>query len=143
VSKLADQSRQSVSDINSAIEEIMESAKNTVDLINTASREVDEGSKGVRNALSAMERIEAMINQVDGNIRQIGASALRQIETSGMLLDSVAKVSGVAEESAASIEEVAAGIEELSGLMETLSQSARHLSVSSDSMRSLIHRFQR
>ncbi|MEC2077158.1 HAMP domain-containing methyl-accepting chemotaxis protein [Metabacillus fastidiosus] len=141
VRKLAEQSANSAEQITNLIQMIQHETNETITSMNSATKEVQGGLEVVQEAGQSFEKIEASINGVVTQIKDI-ASAINELSSrSTQIADSIHTVKTVAEESAASNQNVTAATEEQLASMEEIETSAANLAKISEQLQGLILKF--
>jgi methyl-accepting chemotaxis protein len=141
VRKLAEESQKATKQIETIIQDIIDSTKKAVVSMDVGSKAVDEGNVVVQEALGALTQISEKIAGVAEKVEHISNETKEQLKGSEIVQKSVNDVSIVAEESAAGSEEVSASMEETTSSMQQVASSAQDLSKGAEELKQLVSKF--
>ncbi|MGG3805289.1 methyl-accepting chemotaxis protein [Metabacillus fastidiosus] len=141
VRKLAEQSANSAEQITNLIQMIQHETNETITSMDSATKEVQGGLEVVQEAGQSFEKIEASINGVAVQIKDV-VNAINELSSgSSQVAVSINSVKAIAEQSAASNQNVSAATEEQLASMEEIETSAANLAKISSELQHLVHRF--
>ncbi len=141
ISKLADQSNNSATEIEKVINELLVESNKTVDImdevkaivseqeekLNMTKAEFENVSKGIESSVSSVENISGRIVELD-------------IAKNG-IIDVIQSLSAISEENAAATEETSASVQELDNTVGNLSEAAKDLKVIAEQLEQQISVF--
>ena len=141
ISKLADQSNNSATEIEKIINELLIESNKTVDImdevksivseqeekLNLTKAEFENVSKGIESSVSSVENISGRIVELD-------------IAKNG-IIDVIQSLSAISEENAAATEETSASVQELDSTVGSLSEAAKDLKVIAEQLEQQISVF--
>ncbi|MBM7609782.1 methyl-accepting chemotaxis protein [Lysinibacillus composti] len=141
VKKLAEQSRESVGDIQEIISAIQNDTENTVTNMTNITKQVENGVEFSNDAVTKFYGIIESLNKVTPQMEEVSATIE---QTSAAIQETTARANEnaeIAEVNAAASEEVAASAEEQLAAMEEISSSAQSLTEMAEELRILISKF--
>ena len=141
VKKLAEQSKEFTSSINSIISSIEKKTNDTVTEVINSNAVVSEQIMAVRDTQKLFELVFSSMNDVIQNIEKTEKSVENIMESKHKVLEAMENISAVAEESAATTEEISASTEEQIASAEELSNHAKVLNDLSGALNKEINKF--
>nr|WP_268869872.1 methyl-accepting chemotaxis protein [Clostridium senegalense] len=142
IRKLAEQSSQSASEIESIIklnindiDKVVKDINNTNITINKGNENVESTFEVFTNINMEISNLKVLINQVNDNLKQINVAKNEFIEN-------IQSISAVSEESAAATEEVSAATDEQNIKMKTLLNYSEELKNISKKLHEIIEKFE-
>ena len=141
VKKLAEQSKEFTSNINSIISDIYKRTNDTVSEVMNSSVVVNDQISAVRDTDELFKVVFGSIEEVLANIARTEKSVENIMESREKVLQSLSDISAVAEQSAATTEEISASTEEQIASAEELSNHAKELNNLSDGLNSELDKF--
>ncbi|WP_427338395.1 methyl-accepting chemotaxis protein [Caloranaerobacter sp. DY30410] len=141
IRKLAEQSQESVEQINNILTDMINDIKNVVAVTRDTLKIFKEQESLSQNTTDAFYKISDSINKVLNQVNDI-AEAIGKVkgETNNMV-DEIQSISAVSEESAASAEEVAASTQEQSTSIQQISIAAQELAKLSINLEEEVKKF--
>ncbi|KPU27666.1 hypothetical protein TR13x_03835 [Caloranaerobacter sp. TR13] len=141
IRKLAEQSQDSVEQINSILTDMIKDIKNVVSDTRNTLEVFKEQESLSQNTTDAFYQISDSINKILHQVNDI-AEAIEMVknETNNMV-DEIQSISAVSEESAASAEEVAASTEEQTASIQQISAAAQELAELSVNLEEEVRKF--
>lgn len=127
VKKLAEQSKEFTSNINSIISSIGQKTNETVQEVENSNLVVNEQIGAVRDTEEMFKTVFASMQEVISNIARTEKSVENIMKSKEKVLESMENISAVAEESAATTQEISASTEEQMASAEELSRHASDL----------------
>ncbi|WP_160674821.1 methyl-accepting chemotaxis protein [Clostridium sp. C8-1-8] len=141
IRKLAEQSKNSSTEINSRLDMISKETSEVVDTTNVVNDEftgqintIEESIASFKNIIELVEEVIPLMKEVSGAMNSIDSDK-------NDIIARIGNASAVAEENSASSEEITASSEQMSSSSEEVAESAQTLSEMSSSMVSVVNRF--
>jgi methyl-accepting chemotaxis protein len=106
---------------------IQRGIEQTIQGMEGGTREAEEGNIVVLEAQSMLEEIRKASNSIAERVNEIYLATQSMRERSDKVIEAMATVAGISQESAASTEEVSASIEELTAAMQEVTATAQEL----------------
>ncbi|BCN32728.1 methyl-accepting chemotaxis protein [Anaeromicropila herbilytica] len=141
IQKLAEQSNDSVKQINSVVNNLLQDSNQTVQTMNEVKDIVLEQSNHVIRTKEMFENVSEGITVSIEGVNQIAEKSNVLDESRSTIIDIVQGLSAIAEENAASAEETSAATEELNATVTEISGSAEELKKISDRLMEDIKKF--
>lgn len=141
VKKLAEQSKEFTSNINSIIASIEKKTNDTVEEVMNSDIVVNEQIEAVKNTEMLFKTVFGSVEEVIKNIERTEKSVEAIVKSKEKVLESMENISAVAEESAATTEEISASTEEQIASAEELSNYAKTLNDLSTALNREIDKF--
>jgi methyl-accepting chemotaxis protein len=141
IKKLAEESQKATEQIEQLIKTIQNSTGNAVKSMQAGVEEVDAGVNIVSEALSALEGISIINNDVSNKVHDLVKESDYQITITTEVTESMNRVNEVAQKTAASGQEVSASVEEITNSMQEISNTSQDLASTSDKLMSSISKF--
>lgn len=141
VKKLAQQSKEFTSSINSIISSIEKKTNDTVEEVMNSNVVVSEQISAVKDTEKLFQMVFTAMGDVISNIERTEKSVENIMKSKEKVLESMENISAVAEESAATTEEISASTEEQIASAEDLSNHAKVLSNLSQDLNSELNKF--
>ncbi|HHW56800.1 MAG TPA: methyl-accepting chemotaxis protein [Clostridia bacterium] len=138
VRNLAEQSREAASEIAKIISEIEQKTDKTVEKVNMVKNIADDQAHQVDTTYKAFNEIKNSINNITENIHKLNDSMLELSRYKDEIIGSIANITAVSEETAASTEEVAASTEEHMKFIEEIKESSENLLKSTTKLEELL-----
>ncbi|MEJ5186783.1 MAG: methyl-accepting chemotaxis protein [Candidatus Geothermincolales bacterium] len=127
VRSLAEGSAKAASQIANLVREIQRGIEQTIQGMEGGTREAEEGNIVVLEAQSMLEEIREASDNIVERVNEIYLATQSMKERSDRVIEAMATVAGISQESAASTEEVSASIEELTAAMQEVTATAQEL----------------
>lgn len=128
IRKLADQSKESVSEIGSIIASVLVESRNIIDSTDTINEEVINQKEKIESTINAFTNIEELLNNLTPKIEGISSLSESNNKKKDTIIDSLQSATAIAEELAASTEEVDATAEEFKSTSTKISKVSTELS---------------
>ena len=141
VKKLAEQSKEFSSNINSIISSISKKTNNTVEEVIKSNLVVNEQISAVKDTEELFSTVFSAMEEVLKNIARTEKSVENIMNSKGKVLESMENVSAVAEESAATTQEISASTQEQIAACEELSYNAKELKDLSEALNKELNKF--
>lgn len=141
VRKLADQSRESASQIVQLIQEIQKDTETANNEMNQNSKEVDEGKNVIQKTGAAFQQVLNAVQQVNVQIQEVSAASEQISANTEQVTASVEQLAQIAKGASQQSQGVAAASEEQLASMEEISASSESLSKLAQELQELIARF--
>lgn len=141
VKKLAEQSKEFTSNINSIISSIEKKTNDTVEQVMNSNQVVSEQIAAVKDTEAIFKTVFNSIDEVLMNIQRTEKSVEHIVKSKEKVLESMENISAVAEESAATTQEISASTEEQIASAEELSNHAKSLNDLSAALNGALDRF--
>lgn len=127
ISKLAEQSSASASEISGIINELLANAQKSTDIMQEVSDVIINQNEYVANTENAFNKVKEEVDGSYENISMISQKTKELVSIKNQIEDIINSLSSVAEENAAASEENSATISEVAGAMESISGEAERL----------------
>jgi methyl-accepting chemotaxis protein len=141
VKKLAEQSKEFTSSINSIISSIGLKTDNTVQEVMKSNTVVNEQIRAVKDTEELFKTVFSAMEDVLSNIARTEKSVENIMKSKEKVLESMENISAVAEESAATTQEISASTEEQMAFAQDLSGHAKELTDLSSALNSELDKF--
>lgn len=141
VKKLAEESKQSASQITTMINHIQTETNESVQMMSEENHQVELGLKETEEANQAFKSISRAMQEVSDKVAEVSASVQQMITVSNNIVDAVVKAKEITEKSAENSQESAAATEEQYAALEEVAASAQFLSQLADDLQSNISKF--
>lgn len=141
IRKLAEDSRQSASQIEKLIGSVQQDTEMASQVIETMYKSVKEGESASRQAATVFEEIEASTNRTLSSSKEIFNSSKSQKEAITKVVSITEAVVVIAEQTAAGTEEVASSATELAAGMKNYNQKSKELVEIAEDLKSGIGQF--
>lgn len=142
VRKLAEQSKNSATEIETMMNTIQEETAKAVLSIEDGSRSVAAGLTSTENSMHVFKEIEQAVNEVNMKVGTVSV-AIEQIKAmTNTVSEGSLEIKKLAEAAAASAQETSAATEEQLAVNEEISSSSQELALVADSLQKEINRFQ-
>lgn len=141
IRKLAEESSKSADKIKSIIEIIQKQTANTVEIMTEFKENSNKQFESVEEMNSSFEEISKSINEIVTQIANIDIFINGMLKDKDDIVNSIASISSVSEETAASSEEVSATMVQQNHAVEAVAESATHLNELSVQLNSEISKF--
>ncbi|HKK01548.1 MAG TPA: methyl-accepting chemotaxis protein [Desulfuromonadales bacterium] len=141
ISKLADSTAQSASEITEMIETIREESQRVQESMKITIAEIKQGRSTIDTTGQAFEDIIAITRQNQDKAAGIAVLVQKQTEGSHGMVEAIDEISRVVTDNAAATEEVSASTEQQSASMEEMARSAQDLSLLAEDLLDLVKRF--
>ena len=120
VRKLAERCTAATKDIGALIAEIQGQTAQAVSAMETGTREVTSGTLLAGEAGGALERIQAVVQEMSGRVLAISAASEEMNASAQDVSQTISEVAAVVEESSAAAEEMSASAEQVSASVQTV-----------------------
>lgn len=127
VRNLAEQSRQAASEIAKIISEIEQKTDKTVEKANVVKEIADDQAHQVETTYAVFNEIKSSIDTITENIHMLNNAVMELSRYKDEIIGSIANITAVSEETAASTEEVAASTEEHMKFIDEIKESSEKL----------------
>jgi methyl-accepting chemotaxis protein len=141
IRKLAEQSKNSSTEINSRLEDISKETSEVVDTTNVVNDEFVGQIQTIEDSIASFKNIIELVEEVIPLMKEVSASMNSIDSEKNDIIARIGNASAVAEENSASAEEITASSEQMSSSSEEVAESAQALSEMSSSMVSVVDRF--
>ncbi|MGQ9554358.1 MAG: methyl-accepting chemotaxis protein [Anaerolineae bacterium] len=132
VRKLAERSARATQEIGQLIKAVQEGSAEAVAAMGKGAEQVTNGTQLAEKAEGVIERLQASVQAIAGQIEQISEAANQLATASGRMMTEVEKVSAVVEESSAATEEMAASSSQVSESLTSVAAIAEEASASAE-----------
>ena len=120
VRKLAERCTAATKDIGALIGEIQSQTAQAVAAMETGTREATAGTRLAGEAGGALERIQAVVQEMSGRVLAISAASEEMNAAAQEVSQTISEVAAVVEESSAAAEEMSASAEQVSASVQTV-----------------------
>ena len=120
VRKLAERCTAATKDIGALIGEIQSQTAQAVSAMEMGTREVTAGTLLAGEAGGALERIQAVVQEMSGRVLAISAASEEMNASAQEVSQTISEVAAVVEESSAAAEEMSASTEQVSASVQTV-----------------------
>lgn len=120
VRKLAERCTAATKDIGTLIGEIQSQTAQAVSAMETGTQEVTSGTLLAGEAGGALERIQAVVQEMSGRVLAISAASKEMNASAQEVSQTISEVAAVVEESSAAAEEMSASAEQVSASVQTV-----------------------
>jgi methyl-accepting chemotaxis protein len=127
VSSLADESKESISQIQSIIKSIQSTTNTAVDSVNNATEAINKQNESVENTSKIFKEILEIVNKMGNEIEGISSKTEGVKGAGESILQDMERILAVSEETAASTEEVTASTEEQTAYSQTIVKESEKL----------------
>ncbi|WP_069649916.1 methyl-accepting chemotaxis protein [Caloranaerobacter ferrireducens] len=141
IRKLAEQSQDSVEQINSILTDMINDIKNVVSVTRDTLEIFKEQESLSQNTTDAFYQISDSINRILNQVNDIAEAIEKVKDETNNMVDEIQSISAVSEESAASAEEVAASTQEQSASVQQISAAAQELAELSLNLEEEVRKF--
>lgn len=141
VRKLAEESKQSASQITSMINEIQKETNVAVEFMSNGSTKVNEGIKLSDEVNNSFAQIKELIQSVSTKVQEVSYGIQDMVIVSDTIVKSSEEVKEIAESSVLASQESSAATEEQLATMEEISASAQALSSLAEDLQVMISKF--
>jgi methyl-accepting chemotaxis protein len=141
VKKLAEQSKESLVNINNLISNISKDTDGMIKTTDTMSTELDNQTEVINNAISTFTNIISSVEEIMPQIEGVSVSADKINSEKNTILEKVEEASAISEEVSASSEEIAASSQEMSSSAEGVATSAHNLAEMTGEMMKQVNKF--
>ncbi|RXT05801.1 methyl-accepting chemotaxis protein [Ammoniphilus sp. CFH 90114] len=141
VRKLAEQSAGSAQQISTLIFSIREETHQAVKTMEAAMQEVTRGMDKVHTAGDFFGEISQSINEVAVQIEEVSAAIEQMSASSEQVVDSMNRITGIAETSSAGTQEISSAVQEQLATMEEITSASLSLSKMADDLQKMISKF--
>lgn len=142
VRKLAEQVRESVTDITSIVVDIQNESKQVVESLDEGNHLVDEGTMQIQTTGETFTQLKEAIEGVGVQIHSMESSLYNVLDDTKTINAAIENIAAISEESAAGVEQVSATSQQSSSSMEEVSASAKLLEDHATQLKTLIKKFQ-
>jgi methyl-accepting chemotaxis protein len=141
VRKLAEETNQATSQIQTMIQNIEKETESTV-IVMAQTAEITNGlNQSVQGTENEFNRISTSINKIIDEITKLNSEIETVSTHSNVIFDSIQNISAVAEQTAASTEEITASIEEQMNSIGTINHSSEKINKLSEKLTETLKRF--
>lgn len=141
VRKLAEQTAQSTSGIQSILDQLNKGSNNTAQAMDTMIADVREGLKSVEGAKKAFDRILQSINEMSNQVLEVSTTAEQMTASSEEISASAHESSTIAKETSASTQETVYLTSRQQDLMNNVSKSIEDITSMSVELKQLTSKF--
>lgn len=128
VRKLAEQTRNSATEITGIVEGVQYESKNVSESLEKGYSQVEEGMNQIQITGQALQDINSEVAQMVGRIQSLSDNLQEIAASSKAISSAIQGVASIAEETSAGIEETASAVQEQDSAMERVAQNAESLS---------------
>ena len=129
ISKLADQSNNSATEIEKIINELLVESNKTVDIMDEVKAIVDEQEEKLNMTKAEFENVSRGIESSVSSVENISGRMVELDIAKNGIIDVIQSLSAISEENAAATEETSASVQELDSTVGNLSEAAKDLKV--------------
>ena len=129
ISKLADQSNNSATEIEKIINELLIESNKTVDIMEEVKGIVSEQEEKLNMTKAEFENVSRGIESSVGSVENISGRMVELDIAKNGIIDVIQSLSAISEENAAATEETSASVQELDSTVGSLSEAAKDLKV--------------
>ncbi len=126
ISKLAEQSNESATEIKNVIDSIIEKSSKNIQLVGSIQNSISNEGEVLKSVNASFNEVTQNINVTSENISAIAEKSDVLNVAKNSVLDDVSTLSSISEENAASCEETTASIEEINATMETVNLESKN-----------------
>lgn len=141
IRKLAEQSSESTSYIDTIVRELQENSNSAVRTIESVKEITEKQTKSVALNKDKFYAISVAMKNAEQGVMELNLSGEEMEKMKTEILDTLKSLSHIAEENSASTQEVAASMEEQTASIEQISGSSQELSGLAQSLQDLIRKF--
>ncbi|GFZ80744.1 methyl-accepting chemotaxis protein TlpA [Compostibacillus humi] len=141
IRKLAEQSAQSVSEINDLVGRIQGGTLNVVKSLEDGYEEVQKGTVQIKETQETFDEINQSVEEMVQNIQQITSRIANIASNSKEMNNAIQEVAAVSEEASAGIEQTSASSQQISGSMEEVTVSSAQLVQLAEELNEAIRQF--
>ena len=141
VKTLAEETRDSATDVAQIVESLKESTTGVADGIETANDEVRRGADAVETVGERLETISSYVEETSAGVGEISAAVEGQADNAEQISAAIEDTSALAEETAASNQEIAAGLDEQANAMDSIAYTTEELAQMSEELHGVVDRF--
>ncbi|SDI72469.1 heme NO-binding domain-containing protein [Proteiniclasticum ruminis] len=127
IRKLAEDSKEAVSTINTNLNEFILGVNDMVAKVNDQYGELDAGTKTMENVTAESKTAAKRIHAVSGSISEISTKLSMETEKINQVFDNVHKLAAIAEENSASSQEMSANVTSFAGEISKLTENIDEL----------------
>lgn len=127
IRKLAEDSKEAVSTINTNLNEFILGVNDMVAKVNDQYGELDAGTKTMENVTAESKTAAKRIHAVSGSIAEISTKLSMETEKINQVFDNVHKLAAIAEENSASSQEMSANVTSFAGEISKLTENIDEL----------------
>lgn len=127
IRKLAEDSKEAVSTINTNLNEFILGVNDMVSKVNDQYGELDAGTKTMENVTTESKTATKRIHAVSGSIAEISNKLSMETEKINQVFDNVHKLASIAEENSASSQEMSANVTSFAGEISKLTENIDEL----------------
>lgn len=127
IRKLAEDSKEAVSTINTNLNEFILGVNDMVSKVNDQYGELDAGTKTMENVTAESKTATKRIHAVSGSIAEISNKLSMETEKINQVFDNVHKLAAIAEENSASSQEMSANVTSFAGEISKLTENIDEL----------------
>ncbi|MFB6072687.1 MAG: methyl-accepting chemotaxis protein [Halobacterium sp.] len=142
VKDLAEETRESASDIEALIADVQEQTSSTAADVRTAQEHVDEAVAAVEEVVEAFSQVAANAEETDSGVREIREATDDQAASTEEAVSMVEEVADISRETADEVETVAATADRQSAAMSDVSANVDTLAERADRLQSLLAAFE-
>ncbi len=129
ISKLAEQSNNSATEIEKIINELLVESNKTVDIMDEVKEIVGEQEEKLNMTKAEFENVSRGIESSVGSVENISGRIVELDIAKNAIIDVIQSLSAISEENAAATEETSASVQELDSTVGSLSEAAKDLKV--------------
>ncbi|QGT99571.1 Methyl-accepting chemotaxis protein [Candidatus Syntrophocurvum alkaliphilum] len=141
VRKLAEQSNDSIQEIESIINDLSSKTNKAVKTVEGVKTIVDEQTASVTDTKGKFEGIAGAIENTQEAIERLNASGVEMEQKKNEIIEVIQSLSAIAQENAAGTEEAAASIEEQTASIQEIANAAQGLAKLAEDMQEQIKKF--
>lgn len=141
IRKLAEQSAQSVSEINDLVGRIQGGTLNFVKSLEDGYEEVQKGTVQIKETQETFDEINQSVEEMVQNIQQITSRIANIASNSKEMNNAIQEVAAVSEEASAGIEQTSASSQQISGSMEEVTVSSAQIVQLAEELNEAIRQF--
>lgn len=141
VRKLAEQVSDSVEEITTIVNRILQGSEQVVQSLETSYDEVENGASQIKVTGQTFENINASMTDMVDKIQHISSNLQDLARNSGEMNQSIEEVAAVTEESSAGVEQTAASAQQVSSSMDEVASNAEELATLAEQLNTQVNRF--